>query len=498
MSPTPMMTLAQAHALLPGSTLVGNGRTGLARVHSDSRTLQPGDLFVALRGERFDAHDYLAQARRAGACAALAERGLADASLPGLQVLDSLVALQQLARAWRTQHPLPLVAVTGSNGKTTVTQMLASVLRAWQGEAALATAGNLNNHIGLPLSVLRLRPEHGVAVLELGMNHPGEIALLAQIAQPTVVLVNNAQREHQEFMASVEAVAWENGAAISALPADGVAVYPATDAHAAVWLGLAGGRRTLGFALLDGADAAAPAQAEVWGHGDWVDGAGQGGEPGGEQASHWSIQLHSPAGQVRLALYAPGRHNLHNALASAAAALALGAPLAAITAGLQTFRPVAGRSQLHMLRLAGRAITLVDDSYNANPDSVHAAIGLLAGLPGPHWLLLGDMGEVGDQGPTFHAEVGAQARQAGIQAFWTVGPLCAHAAAAFGGSARHFDNTAQLLEVLARPVAAGDQDLPEACASVLVKGSRFMRMEKIVGALLLRASSEASGADHAA
>ena len=498
MSPTPMMTLAQAHALLPGSTLVGNGRIELVRVHSDSRTLRPGDLFVALRGERFDAHDYLAQARRAGACAALAERGLADASLPGLQVLDSLVALQQLARAWRTQHPLPLVAVTGSNGKTTVTQMLASVLRAWQGEAALATAGNLNNHIGLPLSVLRLRPEHGVAVLELGLNHPGEIALLAQIAQPTVVLVNNAQREHQEFMASVEAVAWENGAAISALPADGVAVYPATDAHAAVWLGLAGGRRTLGFALLDGADAAAPAQAEVWGHGDWVDGAGQGGEPGGEQASHWSIQLHSPAGQVRLALYAPGRHNLHNALASAAAALALGAPLAAITAGLQTFRPVAGRSQLHMLRLAGRAITLVDDSYNANPDSVHAAIGLLAGLPGPHWLLLGDMGEVGDQGPTFHAEVGAQARQAGIQAFWTVGPLCAHAAAAFGGSARHFDNTAQLLEVLARPVAAGDQDLPEACASVLVKGSRFMRMEKIVGALLLRASSEASGADHAA
>jgi UDP-N-acetylmuramoyl-tripeptide--D-alanyl-D-alanine ligase len=455
--PAVMMTLAEAAALLPGARLVGDGATPVARVHTDTRSLRPGDLFVALRGERFDAHDFLPQAHAAGAAAALAERGLAEAGLPGLLVPDALAALQQLAAAWRARFDLPVIAVTGSNGKTTVTQMLAQVLHVWQGDAALATAGNLNNHIGLPLSVLRLRPGHRAAVFELGMNHPGEIAELARIARPTVALVNNAQREHQEFMATVAAVAQENGQAIAALPVDGVAVYPADDAHAATWQALAGSRRTCRFAE-QGA-------AEVLGQGDW--------QPDAE-GGHWALRLATPAGTAAAAVHAAGRHNLRNALAACAAAVAAGVPLAAVVQGLAAFRPVAGRSQLSALRWQGRLVTLVNDSYNANPDSMRAAIDLLAGLPGPHWLVAGDMGEVGSQGPAFHAEVGAHARDAGIAALWTVGPLGAHAATAYGPGARHFDDTTALLAAL---------DSAPACNAVLVKGSRFMRMETVVSAL---------------
>ena len=474
----PLMTLGQAAAMLPQAVLLGDPATPIGRVHSDTRSLQAGDLFVALRGERFDAHDFLPQAGAAGAAAVLAERGVAECGLPGLQVADAGLALQQLARAWRATLHLPLIAVTGSNGKTTVTQMVAAILRAWHGDAALATAGNYNNHIGVPLQVLRLRQDaavhHRVAVLELGMNHPGEIATLAAIAQPTVVLVNNAQREHQEFMASVEAVAFENGSAISALPANGVVVYPADDAHAAVWQGLAGARQQLRFALQAGVP------ADLHGSATW-----QAAPDGG----HWQMTLHIPAGSAALRLQAPGAHNLHNALAAAAAAQAAGAPLAAIVQGLQDFRPVSGRSQLAAIRLHGRAVTLVNDSYNANPDSVRAAIALLAGLPGPHWLLLGDMGEVGEQGPAFHAEVGAQARAAGIAHFWAAGALCADAARAFGPAARHFDSTAALLAALGQAPA---------CAAVLVKGSRFMRMEQVVVALQSTGAAVPAGGSHAA
>ena len=479
---TPLMTLAQAHVLLPGSTLIGDGGTPILRVHTDSRTLAPGDLFVALRGDRFDAHAFLPQAVTAGATAALAEHGLADAGLPGLLVPDTLAALQQLAGRWRAGLQLPLIAVTGSNGKTTVTQMIASILRAWQGDAALATEGNYNNHIGLPLTVLRLRQDpfvyHRVAVLELGMNHPGEIAQLAAIAQPSVVVVNNAQREHQEFMVSVMAVAEENGAAISALPADGVAVFPADDAHAAVWQGLAAGRPTLTFARRAGADYPLQRSADVHDDAVWVAATGPGGDAGeAGEAGHWALRLHTPAGAVDLRLHIAGQHNVHNAMAAAAAALATGTPLRAIAAGLEAFRPVGGRSRLSGFYLSGRWVTLVDDSYNANPDSVRAAIGLLATLPGPHWLVLGDMGEVGDQGPAFHAEVGAFACASGIEQCWTVGAQCAAAATAYGPGARHFDTTDQLIAALAAAPA---------CASVLVKGSRFMRMETVVAALQQR------------
>ncbi len=463
MSHTPMMTLAQAHALLPGSTLVGDGAIAFDRVASDSRTLRPGDLFVALKGERFDGHDFLAGARAAGAVAALAEHGLDAQAMPGLQVADSLAALQQLAAAWRRRLRLPLIAVTGSNGKTTVTQMTASILRAWHGDGGFATAGNLNNHIGVPLTLLRLRQDDGVwhraGVVELGMNHPGEIALLARLVQPQVVLVNNAQREHQEFMASVEAVARENGSAIDALAPSGVVVYPGDDAFAPLWHTMAGPRPQTTFALDGAADVTADAR--------WV--------ADGSDAPHWALTLHTPAGSTTTTLRLAGRHHAKNALAATACALAVGAPLEAVARGLASFAPVAGRSQLHVLSRGARRVTLVDDTYNANPDSVRAAIDVLADLAPPRLLVLGDMGEVGAQGPQFHAEVGAYARQRGVEALWTAGALAAHAARAFGGAACHFDDVPALMAALG--------ELP-AASSLLVKGSRFMRMERVVQAVL--------------
>ena len=468
-----MMTLAQAHALLPGSRLVGDGATSVLRVHSDTRSLRAGDMFVALRGERFDAHDFLAQAQAAGAVAALAERGLAAAGLPGLEVTDTRAALGTLAAGWRHGIELPLIAVTGSNGKTTVTQMIAAILRAWLGDGAFSTEGNFNNDIGVPLTLLRLRADqHRAAVVELGMNHPGEIAQLAAMAAPTVALVNNAQREHQEFMASVEAVARENGSVIESLPADGVAIFPADEDFSPLWRTLAGTRRTLTFAL--GADAAADVTADATWAGD-----------------HWAVALHTPAGDATLSLHIAGRHNVKNALAATASALAAGCPLAAVARGLEAFTAVKGRSQASRIERGGQRVTVVDDSYNANPDSVRAAIDVLAGLPAPRWLVLGDMGEVGDQGAAFHHEVGACARSAGIESLWTAGPLCAHAASAYGSAARHFDTVEALLAAL--------HEAPEA-ASVLVKGSRFMRMERVAAVLKSAPvpSTASTGTAHAA
>ncbi|MDQ3271798.1 MAG: UDP-N-acetylmuramoyl-tripeptide--D-alanyl-D-alanine ligase, partial [Pseudomonadota bacterium] len=372
-----MMTLQQAMQWLPSARLVGDGALPFDRVHSDTRSLRPGDLFVALKGERFDAHDFLAQASAQGAVAALAERGL-SASQPGLLVEDSLKALGQLAAGWRSQFRLPLIAVTGSNGKTTVTQMIASILRAWKGDAAFATEGNFNNDIGLPLTLLRLRAGHAAGVVELGMNHPGEIAYLAALARPTVALVNNAQREHLEFMATVDAVARENGSVIEALPDSGIAVFPADEPYTPLWQAAAASRTVLTFAETG--------EADVTGAARW-------------SGSAWQVHATTPQGALDFSLQVAGRHNVKNALAAIACALAAGVPLAAISVGLSAFSPVKGRSRALQLTLAGRMITLIDDSYNANPDSVRAAVDVLAELPGPRLLVLGDMGEVGDQGP---------------------------------------------------------------------------------------------------
>ncbi|CAM5179921.1 Multifunctional fusion protein OS=Castellaniella defragrans (strain DSM / CCUG 39792 / 65Phen)OX=1437824 GN=murE PE=3 SV=1 [Castellaniella denitrificans] len=354
--------------------------------------------------------------------------------------------------------------MTGSNGKTTTKEMIAAILAAWCGEdGRLATRGNFNNDIGLPLTVLRLRPSHRAAVLELGMNHPGEISVLAAIAQPTVALVNNAQREHQEFMSTVEAVARENGAVLQALPADGVAVFPADEDYSGLWRALAGDRRTRCFGFIDTADA----------HASQI-------RAGTAQTE---FRLHLGAETVPVALHAPGRHNLRNALAAAACAWAAGAPAAAIAAGLAAFAPVGGRMQPRPL---ADGFQLIDDSYNANPDSVRAAIDVLAGLDGRRILVLGDMAEVGDQGPAMHAEVGAYARQCGVDALLTLGPAARGAAQAFGPQAQAFDAFDELLPHLlaARP------------GHILVKGSRSMRMERVVQALDTDAS--ARGGDHAA
>ena len=456
---------------LGGARVVSPLSGPVRRVHTDTRSLQPGDLFVALRGERFDAHEFLPQARAAGAVGAIAERGLAAAGLGGVEVPDARRALGELAARWRAQFELPLVAVTGSNGKTTVTQMIAAILRAAAGEATLATQGNFNNDIGVPLTLLRLRPTDRLAVVELGMNHPGEIAGLAHMARPTVALVNNAQREHQEFMATVEAVAQENGSVFAALPMDGTAVFPAADAFTALWRDLAGGRRMLTFGE-------AAAGADVHAQAQWEGGA-------------WALAVTTPAGSFSTRLRVAGRHNVRNALAATACALAAGVAPDAIARGLAAFEAVAGRSRALSLPVQGGVLTLVDDSYNANPDSVRAAIDVLAELPAPRILALGDMGEVGEQGLAFHQEVLRHALDQGIEHILTTGHWMAQAAAAIGGGEQgRLRHHAVFDDLLADALSL----LPQA-GSVLVKGSRFMRMERLVQALT---AATQEGSSHAA
>ena len=470
-----MMSLAQVAAWLDGAHLVGPADLSVQRVHTDTRTIAAGDLFVALQGERFDANAFLHDAQTQGAAAALCHSGLESsaypAGLPRIEVADTKRALAQLATAWRAQFTLPLVAVTGSNGKTTVTQMVAAILEAQAPDgAALATRGNFNNDIGVPLTLLRLRPEHRLAVVELGMNHPGEIAGLAAMAQPTVALVNNAQREHLEFMHTVEAVAQENGTVIAALPADGVAVFPLDDDYTAVWQGLAANRQTVQF----GWQSAGAAHEVLCTGAEWVDGA-------------WQVQASTPWGTLQYRLAIAGRHNVKNSLAAAACALAAGVSTQAVVQGLQAFVPVKGRCRALLISHSGLHATLVDDTYNANPDSMRAAIQVLADLPGPRLLVLGDMGEVGEQGPAFHAEAGRFAHAHGITYVLALGEMAVHAVAACPG-AEHFADVDALI-ARARALLPG-------VASVLVKGSRFMRMESVVEALA-QAAPVAEGGNHA-
>ena len=448
-----MMDTATAALAIQGNVRGDNVR--FTRVATDTRTVAPGDLFVAIKGERFDGHDFVAAAFARGAAAALvaADRAV---TLAGnlIAVPDSLAALGALAAHWRAGFAIPVVVIVGSNGKTTVKEMLAAILRAHFGDArVLATEGNLNNAIGLPLTLLRLNAEHSVAALELGMNHRGETAQLAAIAQPTVALINNAQREHQEFMHSVADVAIEHAALVRALPAGGTAVLNADDPNIDVWRTAARERdvRVLEFAL---EHPAAICLREAL-------------QPGSQE-----FNLSTPAGDATLRIHAPGRHSVANALAATSAALAIGVPLTAVAAGLESFRPVPGR--LALLQGASGAAVL-NDTYNANPDSVRAAIDELAALPPPRWLVLGDMGEVGANGPGFHREVGEYARSARIERLLTVGPLAAQSASAFGSGAEHFAS----VEALAVHVAASAR----AGTTVLVKGSRFMRMERVVAAL---------------
>ncbi len=444
-----LMTVSEL-ARIVSADIRSDGRVGFSSVSTDSRTLSVDALFVALTGERFDGHDYVAQAQSKGAAAALVERAV-DVEIPQLVVADSKRAFGIAAAHWRSRFTLPVIAVAGSNGKTTVTQMIAAIMAAAYGDKArLATLGNLNNDIGVPSMLWQLSKQHRAAVFELGMNHPGEIAWLAELVQPTVALVNNAQREHQEFMASIEATALENGETIAALSDDGVAVFPADDACAPIWRQLSGTRRVIDFAL----DASAVVTATFH-----------------DEESSVQISMATPAGVIDVRLAAGGLHNVRNALAAAACSIAAGIGADAIGAGLTAWRPVAGRG----VKLRTQDGWLIDDSYNANPDSVRAAIDSLAASPSPRVLVLGDMGEVGARGPEFHREVGSYARERGIDAFFAIGPLTREAVRTFGAQAYHFDDIDALITALRSALQPG--------ATILVKGSRFMQMERVVQAL---------------
>ena len=426
------------------------------RVATDTRTLAPGDLFVAIKGERFDGHDFVGVAFERGAAAALVAAEHANALAGNLIAApDSLAALGALAAYWRARFAIPVIVIVGSNGKTTVKEMLAAILRAHFGEAhVLATEGNFNNAIGLPLTLLRMHSGHEVAAIELGMNHRGETAELAAIAQPTVAVINNAQREHQEFMQGIADVAAEHAALVRALPDGGIAVLNADDPNADLWRTAARERRdvrVVEFALEH------PAAIHLRGP----------LPPAGDV-----LEVSTPLGDAKMRIDAPGRHNAANALAAATAAFAIGVPLAAMVAGLKSFRPVAGRLAL-LQAVSGAAV--LDDTYNANPDSVRAAIDVLAARPPPRWLVLGDMGEVGANGPDFHREVGEYARVARIDRLLAVGALAAQSAMAFGPGAEHFASVESLATLVAATARAG--------TTVLVKGSRFMRMERVVAAL---------------
>ena len=421
-------------------------------VSTDSRQLMPGSLFVALRGERFDAHDFLGQIVDQPLAAVVVERLPEHYPLPALVVPDTLAALGRIGNFWRRRFAIPVIGVTGSNGKTTVKEMISAILMAAFGaEGRLATQGNLNNEIGVPLTVTRLTDAHQAAVVELGMNHPGEIARLAAIAEPTVALVNNAQREHQEFMHTVEAVARENGAVLQVLPADGVAVFPGDDEYTALWRELAGDRKVMTFGLTDACDVRATYTTNGF---------------GSELAVEAGIE------SFTVVLFAAGVHNVRNALAAIACALGAGIAVDAIVRGLEAFAPVSGRLQR---KQAVCGATVIDDTYNANPDSVRAAIDVLAQYPSPRILVLGDMGEVGTQGPEFHQEIGAYAASRGIDTVLATGDLARHMAAS---GAQHYEQFDELL-------AALDQKLgSKSDATVLVKGSRFMKMERVVQHLI--------------
>jgi UDP-N-acetylmuramoyl-tripeptide--D-alanyl-D-alanine ligase len=422
----------------------------LTGVSTDSRAITPGCLFVALRGPRFDGHRFAAQALEQGAAAVLiaADSGLDLA--PAMLVDDTRLALGQLAAWHRQRMPARLAAITGSNGKTTVKEMAAAILRAHCGsdDAVLATQGNLNNDIGMPLTLLRLTPAHRYAVIEMGMNHPGELYYLSGLAQPDVALVNNAQRAHLEGLQSVEAVARAKGEIYVGLAEGGTAIVNADDPHADLWRGLNAGRRVIGFGLNPDAQVRASYRLTPLGA---------------------ALDLVTPAGSASAELRVPGEHNVRNALAAVALALALDVPLAAIAAGLSGYAGVKGRLQAHDCILGGR---LIDDTYNANPDSVSAAIAVLAAQPGRRILVLGDMGELGPGAAELHAEIGARAKAAGIHRLLALGELSSHAVQAFGAGGMHFERIEELLAEVENALG------PE--VTVLVKGSRFMKMERVV------------------
>jgi UDP-N-acetylmuramoyl-tripeptide--D-alanyl-D-alanine ligase len=434
-------------------------------VASDSRTLEPGELFVALKGPNFDGHQFVAAAASLGAAGAVVEAEQ-PLTLPQIVVRDTQAALESAAAAWRAAFAGPLVGVAGSNGKTTAKEMTASILR--QAGACLATRGNLNNHIGVPLTLLRLTDVHRFAVVEMGANHAGEVARLVALARPTIGMITNAGAEHLEGFGSLEGVARAEGEMVAGLEPSATAVINADDAFVALWRA-ATPARVVTFGVRAAADfSASEVHTAV-----------------GAAGFETSFLLRAPLGTATIRLSLGGGHNVANALAAAAAAVSAGATLEQVVAGLAAVRAVAGRLQF---REARGGAWLIDDSYNANPSSVRAAIEVLAQLPGRRWLVLGDMAELGEFAAAEHEGIGEFARARGIERLYALGTLAARAAASFGAGARSFSDVPALASALSAALAA-----PSADVRLLIKGSRTNRLERVVAALVPGAAADAGG-----
>ena len=460
----PMMRLSEAAAML-GVPFAGPD-ADVVRVSTDSRTIRPGDLFIALRGEKFDGGNFAAQALQQGAAGVVLDHAQAPEIASALRVDDTRLALGQLAAAWRQRFPIPIVAVTGSNGKTTVKEMLAAILRveAASDGAVLHTEGNLNNDIGLPLMLLRLRATHQYAVLEMGMNHAGEIDYLTHLAKPDVAVVNNALSAHIGFLGSIENIARAKGEIFNGLSDAGIAVFNADDPHAWLWREANARRCVIDFGIRQ--------PAAVRGH----------CQPGDFGSA---LTLTLPNATLDIALQVPGEHNAMNALAAAATAFALDVSHRSIVAGLSGFRGVKGRLQK---KTALHGSTFIDDTYNANPDSVKAALAVLAQQAGRKILVLGDMGELGSDAAAMHAQIGLAAHAAGVDRLLALGELTQETVAAFGAGAMHFERIEELLAELENELTPG--------TTVLVKGSRFMQMERVVKSFTEAAGDSAGAKGH--
>jgi UDP-N-acetylmuramoyl-tripeptide--D-alanyl-D-alanine ligase len=425
-----------------------------ANVSTDTRTLARGDLFVALKGPNFDGHDFLNIAATNGAAGAVVSR-VSAGLLPQVVVPDTLVGLTALAGGWRSQFAIPVVGVGGSNGKTTVKEMTASILSRLG--PCLSTRGNLNNHIGVPLTLMRLDATHRSAVIEMGANRCGDVEELAKIARPTVGLITNAGAEHLEGFGDLDGVARGEGEMVASLPPDGVAVINADDAYASLWRRMSTAHRVVSFGLNAGADFRATDISQSIVEGEFT----------------LQFTLHAHSSQHPVSLRLAGRHNVVNALAAAAAAHAAGAGFDAIVTGLQAVRAVSGRLQL---KRAHCGAWIIDDSYNANPSSVQAALQVLEDLPGTKWMVLGDMAELGETAEQSHKDAGALARRHGVTRLFASGPLSTHAVTAFGKGADWFPSVEALSEKVSSELGAG--------TTLLIKGSRVNRLERVVAALM--------------
>jgi len=445
--------LSEAADLLHGQ-LRGEDASFVA-VGTDTRTLSPGELFVAIKGPNFDGHDFLSVAAQQGAVGALVDREV-DIELPVIRVNDSLHALGELASAWRAKSSAFVIGITGSNGKTTLKEMCAAIL-AQESNKVLATRGNLNNDIGMPLTLMRLQDEK-FAVIEMGANHAGEIRYLTNIARPDVAVLNNAGRAHLEGFGSLEGVARAKAEIMEGLSEHGTFVFNADDRFAGLWRELAVGRKRVSFGVQRPAEvSSAPDSYRI----EW----GEAGFVAAFDVDAWGQNFEI---NLRLA----GEHNRMNALAAIAACRLAGADLPQIRTGLASLKPVAGR----LAPLVGRGgARLIDDSYNANPESVIAALKVLSAAPGRRTLVLGDLGELGSEQRALHAELGLRASEAGIDRLISCGTLSQAASESFAGESLHFDNQDALLEQLGERLTSED--------SVLIKGSRASAMDRVVKAL---------------